>query len=170
MIGLSLFRSGFLAARSSGRRYAAMVAIGALALVPIGWLSWQTTALERPIPGEHGFMLLLAPLAALGYVAALVLLLRSGAGRLLSPLAATGRMAFTNYLTQSIIMTSIFFGGRGALMGEIDRPGLWAITVAIWLLQLTWSPLWLARFEMGPLEWVWRWLTLGRRLPLRRAA
>jgi uncharacterized protein len=49
-------------------------------------------------------------------------------------------MAFTNYLSPSLIMTSIFYGGRGALMGEVDRPGLWAIVIAIWALQLIWSP------------------------------
>ncbi|HUH23871.1 MAG TPA: DUF418 domain-containing protein, partial [Brevundimonas sp.] len=38
------------------------------------------------------------------------------------------------------------------------------------ILQLIWSPLWLAKFRMGPLEWLWRCLTYGRRLPLRRAA
>ena len=75
-------------------------------------------------------------------------------------------MALTNYLSQSLIMTSVFFGGRGAQMGNVDKPGLWAITVAIWALQFVWSPLWLSRFEMGPFEWVSRCLTLGRRIPI----
>lgn len=166
MIGLSLFKSGFLAGRSSSRRYGLAIAAGASALALIGWLSWQTTILEVPVPGERGFMLLLSPPVALAYIAALILLLRSRASKALPPLAAAGRMAFTNYLTQSLIMTSIFYGGRGALMGEVDRPGLWAITIAIWAVQLTWSLLWLSRFEMGPFEWIWRCLTLGRRVPL----
>jgi uncharacterized protein len=170
MIGLSLFKSGFLAGRSPDRRYQAAVAFGVPALALVGWLSWQTTVLERPVPGDEGFVLLLSPIVALAYVGCLVLLMRSGARALLSPLAATGRMAFTNYITQSAIMTSIFYGGRGALMGEIDRPGLWAITIALWALQLAWSPLWLSRFEMGPLEWVWRCLTIGRRVPLLKRA
>ena len=168
MIGLSLFKSGFLAARSSHRRYAITIAIGALALCLLGWLSWQTDVVGAKIPIEHGLVLLLSPSVALGYAAILVLLLRSRLGEWLAPLAAAGRMAFTNYLTQSLIMTSIFYGGRGALMGGIDRPGLWGLTVAIWTLQLVWSPLWLARFEMGPFEWAWRCLTLGRRVPLRK--
>jgi uncharacterized protein len=169
MIGLSLFKSGFLAGKSSSRRYVLAIATGSVALVLVGWLAWQVVVLERQVLGERGFMLLLAPLVALGYVAGLALLLRAGAGRVLSPLAAAGRMAFTNYLTQSLLMTSIFYGGRGGLMGEVDRPGLWAITISVWILQLIWSPLWLARFEMGPLEWVWRCLTLGRRVPLRKS-
>jgi uncharacterized protein len=140
--------------------------VGAAALVPVAWLAWQVDVLERPVLGDKGLSLLLSPAVSLAYIAGLVLLLRAGAGKLLSPLAATGRMAFTNYITQSLVMTSIFYGGRGALMGEVDRPGLWALTIAIWILQLIWSSLWLSRFEMGPFEWVWRSLTLGRRVPL----
>ena len=168
MIGLSLFKSGFLAGRSSDRRYIVAIAAGAAALVPVAWLAWRVDVLERPMPWDKGLSLLLAPAVSLAYVAGLVLLLRAGAGKPLSPLAAAGRMAFTNYIAQSLIMTSIFYGGRGALMGEVDRPGLWALTIGIWILQLIWSPFWLSRFEMGPLEWVWRSLTLGYRVPLRK--
>ncbi|MBB3910921.1 DUF418 domain-containing protein [Sphingomonas desiccabilis] len=170
MIGLSLFKSGFLAGESSNRRYVTVIAIGYTALLLAAWLAWKVDVRERLVLGEEGVNLLLSPLISLAYVASLVLLLRAGAGKLLTPMAATGRMAFTNYITQSLLMTSIFYGGRGALMGEVDRPGLWAITLAIWILQLFWSPWWLARFEMGPLEWVWRCLTLGRLIPLRKPA
>ncbi len=45
---------------------------------------------------------------------------------------------------------------------------LWAVVIGVWALQLTWSPLWLSRFQMGPAEWLWRSLTRGRRLPLRK--
>ena len=85
--------------------------------------------------------------------------------------APAGRMAFTNYLTQSIIMSTLFTQPWGPrLMGQVDYPGQWAIVVAVWALQLIWSPLWLSRFRMGPLEWLWRRLSYGHDLPLRRAA
>ncbi|WP_421729945.1 DUF418 domain-containing protein [Brevundimonas sp.] len=168
MIGLGLFKSGFLAGRSSARVYGAAIGVGAVALTVVGWLAWRSVILESPVLASHSLDYTLAPLISLGYVGALILLWRAGAA--LAPLAAAGRMAFTNYLTQSLIMTTIFYGGRGGLMGEIDRPGLWAIVIGIWTLQLIWSPLWLSRFEMGPLEWVWRCLTVGRRVPLRKQA
>jgi uncharacterized protein len=80
-------------------------------------------------------------------------------------------MAFTNYLTQSIIMTTIFWGGRGfGLFGEVDRPTLMAIVLAVWALQLIWSPLWLSRFSMGPIEWLWRRLSYGRPVSMAKAA
>jgi uncharacterized protein len=168
MIGLSLFKSGFLAGRSSVRRYAVVAAVGSVALTLVAWLAWREVIDETPVLGLHEMGLVLTPLISLAYVSGLVLLLKAGAARLLAPLAAAGRMAFTNYLTQSLIMTTIFYGGRGALMGQVDRPMLWALVLALWTLQLTWSPLWLSRFEMGPFEWVWRCLTYGRRFPLRR--
>jgi uncharacterized protein len=72
-------------------------------------------------------------------------------------------MAFTNYIAQSLIMTTIFWGGRGfGLFGEVDRPTLWAIVLAVWAVQLVWSPLWLSRFQMGPLEWLWRRLSYAK--------
>jgi len=165
MIGLSLFKSGYLAGRASLRRYGVVVAAGSVALAVIGWLAWREVIVERPVLGAEVLDVILVPLISLAYAGALILLWRAGAGRILSPLAAAGRMAFTNYLTQSLIMTCIFYGGRGALMGQVDRPALWGIVIAIWTLQLIWSPLWLSRFEMGPFEWVWRCLTLGRRVP-----
>ncbi|MCD2518620.1 DUF418 domain-containing protein [Massilia sp. G4R7] len=168
MIGLSLFKSGFLQGRSERGRYLAVLAAGAAALVPIGWLCWQRDIAMTSVASDKLVLDLLAPLVGLAYASGLILLLRRGAGRVLAPLAAAGRMAFTNYLTQSIIMTSIFYGGRGALMGQVDRPVLWLLVALVWLLQLAWSPLWLSRFEMGPFEWVWRCLTVGYRVPLHK--
>ena len=166
MIGLSLFKSGFLAAKSANQRYGAMAAFGIVALIAVAWITWQKDVLNTPIWGSKVFELLFAPFVSLGYASVLILMLKSRIVRLLAPLAAAGRIAFTNYLTQSIMMTSIFYGGRGGLMGEINRPTLWLIVVAVWALQLVWSPVWLSRFDMGPFEWVWRCLTYGRRVPL----
>ncbi len=170
MIGLALFKQGYLAGRSSNRRYALAIAAGLPGLIIVGWLCWRADVLDARSPVTGAALLSLAPFVALAYAAGLMLLLRTSMAPAMKPLAAAGRMAFTNYLSQSIIMTTIFYGGRGALMGEVDRPGLWVITLAIWTLQLVWSPLWLSRFEMGPFEWVWRMLTIGRIIPLRKPA
>ncbi|WP_288757542.1 DUF418 domain-containing protein [uncultured Brevundimonas sp.] len=80
-------------------------------------------------------------------------------------------MALTNYLAQTLIMTTLFYMPWGPrLFGRMDYVQLWGVVAAVWALQLVWSPLWLSRFRMGPLEWVWRRLTYGRPLPLRKAA
>ena len=80
-------------------------------------------------------------------------------------------MAFTNYLTQTLIMTTIAYGGRGlGWYGELGWPEMWQLIGAIWIVQLIWSPIWLHFFRMGPIEWIWRSLTYGRLLPIRREA
>jgi uncharacterized protein len=72
---------------------------------------------------------------------------------------------------QSVIMSSIFWGGRGlGMWGEVDRITLWAIVLGVWALQLIWSPLWLSRFEMGPLEWLWRRLSYAKPVRIGKTA
>jgi uncharacterized protein len=168
MIGLALFKSGFFAGRSTTRRCQAVLGAGATALVVQAVLSWREVILLQPIAGGDVASGVLAPVIALGYAAGVILLLRSSAAPVLAPVAAAGRMAFTNYLAQSLIMTTLFYGGRFALMGQVDRPALWAIVIAVWAVQLAWSSWWLARFQYGPCEWAWRCLTLGRRVPFTR--
>jgi len=114
---------------------------------------------------------LLSPFISLLYASVLILLVQAGALRFFTDaLAAVGRMAFTNYLMQSIIMTTIFYGGRGlGLYGEYDRVSLWGVVVTIWVVQLIWSPLWLSKFQMGPFEWVWRRLSYGRPVAIAKA-
>ena len=84
--------------------------------------------------------------------------------------SAAGRMAFTNYLTQTILCTSIFYGHGLGLFGYVDRTGQLFIVLAVWVLQLIWSPLWLRYFRFGPFEWLWRTLTYFRPQPVFRRA
>lgn len=77
-------------------------------------------------------------------------------------LAAVGRMAFTNYIAQTLICTSVFYGHGLGLFGSAERWQQSLIAGAVWAVQLWWSPLWLRHFRHGPLEWLWRTLTYGR--------
>ena len=52
-------------------------------------------------------------------------------------------MALTNYLTHSIVCTTLFYGYGFSLFGQINRTGLAAIVLAIWIFQLIVSPIWL---------------------------
>lgn len=81
---------------------------------------------------------------------------------------AAGRMAFSNYIAMSLIAMLVFRQWAGGLWGELDRFQLWGIALAIWAVILVWSPLWLARYRYGPLEWLWRCLTYWKVFPLRR--
>lgn len=114
---------------------------------------------------------LAGPLLVMGYAATLVLLLRGSAWRRrLRPLAATGRMALTNYLLQSLVCTLLFYG-YGLGLAESVGPGVGVLVAAgIYAAQAVFSGWWLRRFRFGPAEWLWRSLTYGRAQPMRLAA
>lgn len=87
---------------------------------------------------------------------------------LFSAFAAPGRMALTNYIGQSVIGMFLFYGiglGLGAGVGLAQTE---LIVLAVYICQIFFSRLWLSVFQFGPLEWVWRMLTYGKMLPLRR--
>lgn len=174
MIGQGCFKLGVLTGEASKRTYVTLVAVGLTASAVIGGLVVAQIVLGLPRPLSMIFQAvqwMTAPLTTLAYVGLMVFAARSKGAWSAIPkaLAPVGQMAFTNYLTQSLIMTSIFYGGRGlALHGKVDRPVLAALTVATWIVQILWSRWWMDRFEMGPLEWVWRRLYRGP-TRLRRA-
>jgi len=85
--------------------------------------------------------------------------------RILAPFADVGRMALTNYLTQGLVIALVLFGvGPGlALAGRIGTSALTAIVVLVFGMQVLVSRWWLRHYRFGPVEWVWRALTYGRR-------
>jgi len=107
------------------------------------------------------------PLAA-GYVSAVTLLFaRPEVRRRLALFAPAGRMALTNYLSQTVIMLLIFYPYGGGLIGRTGPAVGLSIALAVFAVQMAWSRAWLARFQFGPMEWVWRSLTYGRLQPMR---
>jgi uncharacterized protein len=82
--------------------------------------------------------------------------------------ASVGQMALSNYIAHSVICSLVFYSPGLALMGQLERYQLYYVVAAIWVLNLTWSPWWLARYRFGPLEWCWRSLTYWQRQPMRR--
>ncbi|RZJ18490.1 MAG: DUF418 domain-containing protein [Brevundimonas sp.] len=174
MLGLGLFKSGFLSGRAPMWLYGVLIVLGGAVLALHGVLQWREIAAGPGVEATGGLAALVAAypiFITLGYASAIIVLVTRGAGWLKAILAPVGQMAFTNYLAQTIIMTSIFYMPWGPrLYGQLDYVQLWGVVAAVWAIQLIWSRLWLSRFAMGPLEWVWRCLTYGRQVPLRRAA
>jgi uncharacterized protein len=108
-------------------------------------------------------------LVSLAYVGLVMLACKSSTlERVRKPLAAAGRMAFTCYLGESLICTTIFYGHGFGFFGSVDRVGQILITFAVYIFLLVFSMLWQRRFRYGPFEWVWRSLTYWKREPLRR--
>lgn len=85
----------------------------------------------------------------------------------LDPLAAAGRMALSNYLLASITF-SLLYSGYG--LGLYSRVGLSVallVGAAFFALEIALSHWWMARFQFGPAEWLWRSLTYGTMQPMR---
>ncbi|MBX9708572.1 MAG: DUF418 domain-containing protein [Caulobacteraceae bacterium] len=170
MLGLGLYKSGFFVGRSPVIVYLLVFLAAAAVLATDAWASLpgQDPA-ALPVAGLDDAAGGMAPLITLGYASMLILLTKMGLRMITGVLVPVGRMAFTNYLTQTLIMASLFYLPWGPQwMGDYHPAALWTVVGAIWVAQLIWSPLWLSVFSNGPLEWVWRSLTYGRMVPLRK--
>jgi uncharacterized protein len=88
----------------------------------------------------------------------------------LSPIAAVGRMALSNYLLQSILCTTIFYSHGLGLFGKVPPSRGLAIALFVYALQIPLSVWWLGRFRFGPVEWLWRSLTYGKAQAMRLSA
>ncbi len=173
LLGMALMKLGVLRAARSPGFYAKMMLFGyGLGLPLVAWSAYDLFG--------HGFDPLhmsnigylwnyLGSLpVSFGHVGLVMLVARTGVlAALRARLAAVGRMALTNYLMQSIVMTTVMNGYAFGLYGYVDRFYQMGFVAALWLLQLAWSPWWLARFRFGPFEWLWRSLTYWRRQPMR---
>ncbi|HBQ5934328.1 TPA: DUF418 family protein [Klebsiella pneumoniae] len=164
LMGAALMRSGWLKGQFSLRHYrrtgALLVAAGMAVNLPAIFAQWYLAwdyrwcAFLLQAPRE-----LSAPLQAIGYAA-----LAWGYWpqlcrfRLVGAIACVGRMALTNYLLQTLICTTLFYH-LGRFM-RFDRLQLLAFVPPIWAVNLLVSSLWLRRFRQGPVEWLWRQLTL----------
>jgi uncharacterized protein len=172
LIGMVVFRSGFLTGEWDDRSYRQIawwgLGIGGAACLAFGIIEWAS--------GFYAPLILLLFLGigppfqlvmAIGY-AALIILLSRHDGPIRARVAAVGRAAFTNYLGSSVLGASIFYGGGLALYGTLDRAHVTLFVPLFWALMLLWSKPWLDRFRYGPFEWAWRSLARGKVQPMRK--
>lgn len=107
-------------------------------------------------------------LVAGGYVGVVTLYARRRPdGPATRAFAAVGRTAFTNYLLQTVVATTVFYGHGLGLFGRVSRFEALLFVVTVWIGQVILSVLWLRAFRFGPVEWLWRTLTYGERQPMR---
>ena len=106
-------------------------------------------------------------LLALGYGAAILGIASFEHGkRLLGWAAPLGRMAFTNYVAQSLIFGWIFYGYGLGLFGRLGITQALAIGITVYAGQVLFSAWWLRHYRYGPIEWLWRTLMYGVRQPM----
>lgn len=174
LIGMALYQLGILTAQRSRQFYFKLMSVGFV--IGFGLIAYDTFNLLSNNFDLKASMLsfmttnsLGAIFVALGYIALICLWAKSDkmAG-LRQRLEAVGRMAFTNYLSQSIICTLLFYSHGFGLFTQLERYQLMLVVAVIFVAQLLWSPWWLKRFKFGPLEWLWRSLSYGKRQPFKR--
>ncbi len=170
MVGLGLFKSGYLSGRSPIWVYLLVILAGGANLAAFAWWGWQEAMAGEGADPTGGLAAAaggMAPLITLFYASVLILITRFGLKALTAIFVPVGRMAFTNYLTQTLIMVTLYYAPWGPMWFGTHGPAeMWMVVGAVWLAQLIWSPLWLSVFSMGPLEWLWRCLSYGRMVPL----
>ena len=174
-LGMAAFKSGLMTGEWSNRAYTRLAAIGlalGLPLVALGLVMNENAGWEMTFSLYFGRMpnTLAAPLLALAYTALVILAARRFGPAMQALFAPVGRMAFSNYLAQSIICTLIFYGHGLGLFMEVGRVGQILIVLAIWIAMPLWSRAWLARFRFGPAEWLWRSLVYRKAQPMLRRA
>ena len=167
LFGMALYKIGVLPGARAKPFYRNLMLAGLGFGIAINY--WETSniqALEYDTIATFGFSHFTYDLGrmglALGYIGLLGWVVANGwlpAAR--RRLAAVGRMALTNYLMHSLIALILFTGAGFALVGELQRWQLYPIVFAVWGFQLWFSPWWLLRHSMGPLEALWRRLTYG---------
>jgi uncharacterized protein len=175
LLGCYAYRRGFFQDPESHRPFIRRVLIWGLIVGLAGNIAFAALAgSEAVIPptpaGIAGVVSYAFGVPALAlFMIALVATLRQRAAwrTALAWLVPVGRMALTNYLLQTVVCLFIFYGFGFGLYGKIGATTATLIALAIFLVQILTSGLWLKYFSYGPLEWLWRQLTYRRRIDLR---
>lgn len=161
LLGVILFRSKVLFGNLDIKIYKRMTFFGLALGIPLGilsllWLGLNNYSPDLAIIGFIPNKLGIIPMT-IAYIGMLSILNKKLSSKVASYIRACGRMAFTNYITQTLfcyIVLNIFFKDV-----EITRKEIFIFVLIIWAIQLIWSKYWLDKFKYGPLEFIWRKLT-----------
>ena len=106
---------------------------------------------------------------ALAYVGLFMLSFQTVAGKkILSVLAPVGKMAFSNYIMHSLIGNFVFLGAGLGYMRQVGPVYYTLFGVAVFIIQIILSTIWLKYFNYGPVEWLWRSATYKKWQPMRK--
>ncbi len=156
LAGAALFRAGIL--EPTARRLRRRLMIGGLGVaLPLDLLVGSFGGSAGLVLGRYG----IAPFVALGILAAVAEFYSNGraAGVVGRALAPVGRTALSCYVLQNALAGALCYGWGLGIAGRLDGTTVVPVTVGLFLLvaaaMTIASRLWLARFDRGPLEWVW---------------
>ncbi|MEP6784935.1 MAG: DUF418 domain-containing protein [Sphingomonadales bacterium] len=173
LLGMAGLKSGFLTGEWPRAQYRRIAAIGyAIGLpVMIALATWLIVDRFDPVLSfavTTALSAIVRPLIMFAHASVIILWLTGGTSALRDHVIATGRMAFSNYLGTSLLMTTLFYGWGGGLYGSLGRADLYVVVPVVWALMLLWSKPWLDHFRYGPLEWLWRSLSRGKLQPMKK--
>jgi uncharacterized protein len=176
MVGMAAYKWQILSASRTPRFYIVTAFVSALIgfpLIAIGvWYKQQhgwDPALSRFL--DSNWNLVGGVLVAFVWICFVMLICKLGLFTFArKALAATGQMALTNYLGQTIICTTLFYGHGFGWFNQFERVELLYIVVVIWVFQIISSMIWLKWFRFGPFEWLWRSLTYFKLQTMKRTS
>jgi uncharacterized protein len=170
LTGILVWRSGIFRHPDRHRRLLICTAIFGLSLG--AGLTFLGGAGRYLVSSQYQTLLMsvvpLGPVAlAFGYASVLLLLLALTCTReVLGIFSPLGRMAFTNYICQSVIFGWLFYGYGLGWFGRLGAAQTFLLGVAVYTVQIIVSAWWLHRYRFGPIEWLWRTLMYGVRQPM----
>ncbi len=169
LIGAALYRTGVISGNRTPSFYRRVAAWGLGVGLPLSTAGFALMAatgfdIDWAVAGTIPNTLATVPMC-LAYLSLIALWNSANSGGLRRRIRAAGRMALTNYLTQTALGLLVL----SALLEDLDlgRSGIAVFVVAVWVVQLWWSKAWLDRFAFGPVEWLWRCATYRRWQPIR---
>jgi uncharacterized protein len=168
LLGLAIGRSGIHSRLASYSTIIERIALFGLCLgIPLNVIYARTFESESWIYTAVSTLGVM-PLSA-GYVSLLALIWMQNGRALTDIFGPVGRTALTNYVAQSLICALVFRGVGLGLGGQVGPTLYMPIGFTVYVAQVVISRAWLTRFQFGPLEWVWRMLTYGRRVRLLKS-
>jgi uncharacterized protein len=167
LVGAAAWRAGLVDGPDRRRHWRRIVRVSVPLALAANAAYAHTGSLADPVAFDA-----LVVLNALAFVvggASGAIAVASGGALLLRPdgaitrvLANAGRLALTNYLSQSLVMTTLALGYGAGLYGQLGHARAIAIGVVLYVAQLAASRWYLRRYRFGPVEWLWRTLSYGR--------
>ena len=172
LLGMAFYKKRVFQAKQGKKYYVKMMAYGlglGLPLVAVGLLAhfnydWE---FRKSFYFFSQFNYWGSILLAIGYIGFVTMIVKVGQETWFSKrLAEVGRMALTNYIGQTVICTTLFYGHGFGFFADLDHSLLALMVLFIWAFQIAFSFIWLKFFRQGPLEWAWRSLTYGKLQPM----
>ncbi len=172
LLGMAFFKMGVFSATRSYRFYWTWIALALVIGIPaIAYGAHRNFAegwamVRFFLGGQYNYWGSL--LVSMGWVSIIMLACKNDVlRRARQAIASVGRMALTNYLMQTFICTTIFYGHGFGFFGELSRVAQIFVVFGVWAILIPFSIFWLRRFKFGPFEWLWRTLSYMKIQPMR---